>query len=135
IVDTGSWYVHHCPTGQIRKVRATGGIYRVRPAHWQPDPDPWGLGVGWSDQNPYRLARLLTSPRPAVRDSAQRRLTALGKSAARALPKAFDFTPDLRARQHAVWALAGIPDDAAAAALRSWLDTNDADLLITTARA
>lgn len=30
IVDTGSWYVHHCPTGRIRKVPATGGIYRVR---------------------------------------------------------------------------------------------------------
>ncbi len=30
IVDTGSWYVHHCPTGRIRKVPAQGGIYRVQ---------------------------------------------------------------------------------------------------------
>jgi putative membrane-bound dehydrogenase-like protein len=29
IVDTGSWYVHHCPTGRIRKTAALGGIYRV----------------------------------------------------------------------------------------------------------
>ncbi len=30
VVDTGSWYVHHCPTGRIRKSPALGGIYRVR---------------------------------------------------------------------------------------------------------
>jgi putative membrane-bound dehydrogenase-like protein len=30
VVDTGSWYVHHCPTGRIRKAPAQGGVYRVR---------------------------------------------------------------------------------------------------------
>ena len=30
VVDTGSWYVHHCPTGRIRKTAAFGGIYRVK---------------------------------------------------------------------------------------------------------
>ena len=30
IVDTGGWYVEHCPTGRIRDSRAPGGIYRVR---------------------------------------------------------------------------------------------------------
>ncbi len=30
LVDTGSWYVHHCPTGHIRHSPAAGGIYRVR---------------------------------------------------------------------------------------------------------
>ncbi|HKX60208.1 MAG TPA: PVC-type heme-binding CxxCH protein [Verrucomicrobiae bacterium] len=29
VVDTGAWYVHHCPTGRIRKAPAQGGIYRV----------------------------------------------------------------------------------------------------------
>jgi putative membrane-bound dehydrogenase-like protein len=29
IVDTGSWYVQHCPTGRIRQAPAQGGIYRV----------------------------------------------------------------------------------------------------------
>jgi putative membrane-bound dehydrogenase-like protein len=29
VVDTGSWYVHHCPTGRIRQTAALGGIYRV----------------------------------------------------------------------------------------------------------
>jgi putative heme-binding domain-containing protein len=28
-VDTGSWYVQHCPTGRIRQAPARGGIYRV----------------------------------------------------------------------------------------------------------
>lgn len=37
IVDTGSWYVHHCPTGSIRKSPAPGGIYRVR---WNSKPAP-----------------------------------------------------------------------------------------------
>jgi putative membrane-bound dehydrogenase-like protein len=30
VVDTGSWYVHHCPTGRIRKTAAEGGLYRIR---------------------------------------------------------------------------------------------------------
>jgi putative membrane-bound dehydrogenase-like protein len=30
VVDTGAWYVQHCPTGKIRNSRAPGGIYRVR---------------------------------------------------------------------------------------------------------
>jgi putative membrane-bound dehydrogenase-like protein len=28
-LDTGSWYVQHCPTGRIRQAPARGGIYRV----------------------------------------------------------------------------------------------------------
>src|SRR6185503_11559262 len=30
VIDTGAWYVQHCPTGKIRNSRAPGGIYRVR---------------------------------------------------------------------------------------------------------
>lgn len=30
VVDTGSWYVHHCPTGRIRKTAAEGGLHRIR---------------------------------------------------------------------------------------------------------
>jgi putative membrane-bound dehydrogenase-like protein len=41
VVDTGSWYVHHCPTGRIRKSPAQGAIHRVR--HGQPGtPQPRG---------------------------------------------------------------------------------------------
>jgi putative membrane-bound dehydrogenase-like protein len=30
VVDTGGWYVQHCPTGKIRNSQAPGGIYRIR---------------------------------------------------------------------------------------------------------
>jgi len=30
VLDTGSWYTDHCPTGKIRESPAKGGIYRVR---------------------------------------------------------------------------------------------------------
>jgi putative membrane-bound dehydrogenase-like protein len=30
IIDTGSWYVHHCPTGHILNSPARGGVYRIR---------------------------------------------------------------------------------------------------------
>jgi putative membrane-bound dehydrogenase-like protein len=30
VLDTGSWYVQHCPTGGVRKSPAKGAIYRVR---------------------------------------------------------------------------------------------------------
>jgi putative membrane-bound dehydrogenase-like protein len=30
VVDTGAWYVQHCPTGRIRKAPAQGAIYRVQ---------------------------------------------------------------------------------------------------------
>ena len=30
IIDTGGWYVQHCPTGKIRNSKAPGGIWRVR---------------------------------------------------------------------------------------------------------
>lgn len=36
IVDTGAWYVHHCPTGRIRPAPAQGGIYQVRFDHAEP---------------------------------------------------------------------------------------------------
>jgi putative membrane-bound dehydrogenase-like protein len=48
VIDTGSWYVHHCPTGQIRKVRAAGGVYRVRAAGAKPVDDPLGLKIDWA---------------------------------------------------------------------------------------
>jgi putative membrane-bound dehydrogenase-like protein len=30
VIDTGAWYVQHCPTGRIRKAPAQGGIFRIR---------------------------------------------------------------------------------------------------------
>lgn len=39
VIDTGSWYVHHCPTGRIRNTQASGGIYRIKgPANFRSGP-------------------------------------------------------------------------------------------------
>src|SRR5688572_8592549 len=38
VIDTGGWYVQHCPTGKIRDSRAPGGIYRVRRKDARPAP-------------------------------------------------------------------------------------------------
>lgn len=40
VVDTGSWYEHHCPTGRIRKAPAEGALYRVGPSLRTPPPSP-----------------------------------------------------------------------------------------------
>ncbi|HUF62225.1 MAG TPA: PVC-type heme-binding CxxCH protein [Verrucomicrobiales bacterium] len=32
VIDTGAWYVQHCPTGKTRDTMAPGGIYRVQAA-------------------------------------------------------------------------------------------------------
>ena len=43
VVDTGSWYVQHCPTGKIRVSPAKGAIYCIRYAAKQRPTDPRGL--------------------------------------------------------------------------------------------
>src|SRR5262249_32397098 len=113
VVDTGSWYVHHCPTGQIRKVRAAGGIYRVRAAGSTPIDDPLGLKIDWSGAPSAELARLLADRRPVVRDRAQRTLSARGKAAVGPLASLLEGKTAVGVKQHGVWALAGMADDAA----------------------
>src|SRR5206468_11198692 len=71
VIDTGGWYVQHCPTGRIRDSRAPGGIYRVRYAKAKASNDPWGLKENWSQTSVQRLIELLADIRPAVRDRAQ----------------------------------------------------------------
>src|ERR1043166_2161574 len=58
VVDTGAWYVQHCPTGKIRNSRAPGGIYRVKSKE---DHTPSTIGVGgnsWTE-SAENLRRLL----------------------------------------------------------------------------
>jgi len=64
VVDTGGWYVQHCPTGRIRDSRAPGGIYRVRYAKARPPSDPWGLKENWSQPSVQRLIELLATSGP-----------------------------------------------------------------------
>src|SRR3954469_8967030 len=81
VVDTGSWYIHHCPTGQIRNSPATGGVWRVRREGAKPVKDPRGLKIEWAGAAPAELARLLRDARPVVRERAQRELGNRGAAA------------------------------------------------------
>jgi putative membrane-bound dehydrogenase-like protein len=124
VIDTGSWYVHHCPTGQIRKTEWKGGIYRVRPEKMPPIDDPWGLKIDWK-QTPDKMTPLFNDHRPAVRDKAKQTLVRHGKEAVPALTKVVhkagsNKVSTLEAQQ-AVWALATIDDEAALPALRTAL--------------
>jgi putative membrane-bound dehydrogenase-like protein len=134
VVDTGSWYVHHCPTGKIRKVRAAGGIYRVRAAGARPPADPLGRKIDWAGAPPARLAGLLADRRRVVRDRAQRTLSARGKAAVALLAAVLQGKADLSAKLHAAWALAGVADDSALPPLRKALTSPEPDVAATAAR-
>lgn len=45
VVDTGAWYVQHCPTGRIRTSKAPGGIWRVRAARQAPAAEAASIPV------------------------------------------------------------------------------------------
>jgi putative heme-binding domain-containing protein len=135
VVDTGSWYVHHCPTGSIRKTRAPGGIWRVRRAAAARPADPWGLKEDWAKAAPERLCGLLADPRPAVRGRARLTLAARGQPAVPALAAALGKAADTAVRQQFVWALAGVADESALPPLRQALVSSDPDVAATAARA
>jgi putative membrane-bound dehydrogenase-like protein len=68
VIDTGSWYTQHCPTGRIRNSPATGGIYRVRwtrgasgPAASDETAAIWLMASGGFDRNRLREALLSTN--------------------------------------------------------------------------
>ncbi|HYT89980.1 MAG TPA: PVC-type heme-binding CxxCH protein [Gemmataceae bacterium] len=133
VVDTGSWYVHHCPTGQIRKVRAAGGIYRVRAVGAAPIADPLGLKIDWDRATPRQLAALLADRRPVVRDRGQRTLGARGAAALDALGSVL-ADGGVGAKQHALWALVAIPAPTSRPLLLRGLQDAEPDVTATAAR-
>lgn len=153
VIDTGGWYVQHCPTGRIRNSRSPGGIHRVRFQHARPLADPWGRGIQWTRLSTRQLVSLLEDPRPAVRDAAQRRLTAKGNAAVAPLAEFLsNASPDSRpasspsvgnsesparlsAQTHAIWALAGIATEKSRAVLRRLLLADEPVVVILAARA
>lgn len=135
VIDTGSWYVHHCPTGQIRKTGAVGGIYRVRRKGSRPLGDPWGLKEDWQGASLEGLTALLGDARPAVRDRAQQALAARGKAAVPVLATVLSRPAGVTSRQHAIWALTAIADDTSLGPLRQALSDPDSDIAATAARA
>lgn len=134
VLDTGSWYVHHCPTGQVRKAKATGGIYRVRHTKATPLADPWGVKIDWPKLDVPSLVKLLSDRRPAVADRARQALTAQGAAAVPALAALLSGNEPLPVKQHAVWALTAMEGPATLAMLRATLQSNEPDLVAQAAR-
>jgi hypothetical protein len=135
VVDTGAWYVQHCPTGRIRSSPSTGGLFRVRAKEGTAPEDPWGQAIAWRRISAERLAELLSDARPAVRDRAQQSLSARGENAVRSLATVLSAEAPIRARQHAIWSLAAIQDDSASATLREALGHADSDVVVAAAPA
>ena len=135
IVDTGGWYVQHCPTGKIRNSRSPGGIYRVRFKDAKPVAAPWGLSVRWSRLSTKELAGLLGDARPAVRDRAQLSLATKGEGAVSALAPLLKAGATPTAKRHAVWTLAALPGEKSRALLRDLLGESDPILVTLVARA
>ena len=119
IVDTGSWYTQHCPTGRIRQSPARGGIWRVRhPARARPE-DPRGDSLPWAGVRVADLAARLGDARPAVRDRAGALVAGSGSEAIAPLTALLTRAEPLEAARQAVWALARIPDPRALVPLRT----------------
>ena len=126
VVDTGAWYVQHCPTGKIRNSRAPGGIYRVRPVDAKKEKDPWGLRIPWDKASHDQLAGHLADPRPAVRDRAVRLLQERGDVSR--LAAVLSSPVEISVKLRAVRCLAGT-------ALRDALATPEAPVAAAIARA
>ena len=135
VVDTGSWYIHHCPTGRIRNSPAPGGIYRVRFQAAARVEDPRGLKLAWKNLPASELILRLADHRPTVRDHAVEALVRLGAAAVPSLRSTLADSPSGIAKQHAVWALARLESEPAKAALRETLTSADKDLVALAARA
>jgi HEAT repeat protein len=133
IVDTGGWYVEHCPTGRIRDSHAPGGIYRVR---WKGAPklaDPRGRSLNWSGATSAELAERLRDTRPIVAQRAAAEL--VRRRAAPSLSGALRAGASLDAQLHALWSLAQVPGAGALGLLREQLNGADATLVCAAARA
>src|SRR5262249_36206574 len=94
-----------------------------------------GLQINWREASAGSLAALLGDRRPVVRDRAQRELSARGKAAVPALAGLLADTTNVTAKQHALWALAGIADDSAVVPLRKALADANPDIVAPAARA
>jgi putative membrane-bound dehydrogenase-like protein len=134
VVDTGAWYVQHCPTGRIQRSAAEGGIYRVRCVAAHPTADAWGTGIDWPSLSVEQLLALLADERPRVADRAQRQLEQHAGDVASLLAQWVAGRPPDESRQRAVWLLAQRGDEASLRLLRSWLIQDDPELAAAAAR-
>ena len=134
VLDTGGWYVQHCPTGKIQPSKAPGGIYRVsNPGATKPE-DPWGRSIDWGGAALDELVRRLGDSRPMVCDRAVAELARRSVGVVPAIESWLPTTADREARPRAAWLLARLPDPAALAALRRLVDQDEPELVAAAAR-
>ena len=134
VIDTGAWYVQHCPTGRIRAARSRGGIYRVRRAEARKPDDPRGLGIDWAGLPASRLAELLGRSPPSRARSGRPRDDRARRRRDRLL-EGIVLGRAAVGKVEAVWALAAMPGLAALKALRSALGDADEEVACAAARA
>lgn len=103
-VDTGSWYVHHCPTGRIRNSPATGGLWRVRHRDWPRQTDPRGLKLDWKTPSTAQLTERLLMPEPVIRERARVALERRSEASVHLARLVLSDEP-LAARASSAWAL------------------------------
>ena len=139
VIDTGGWYVQHCPTGRIRDSRAPGGIYRIRrqdAVNEKPNrAQAWGLELDWKNASPEQLCGLLSDPRPMVRHRAGLLLRRHDDRAVGPLGRTLEHAEDAQTKQLAIWALAGCTDPSSLEPLQQALESDQSEVVMTAARA
>jgi putative membrane-bound dehydrogenase-like protein len=130
VVETGGWYKLCCPTSQLEKPAALGGIYRVRRADTSPPPDPRGRSIDWTGLDVDGLVRLLSDTRPAVVERATEGLVRRGDAAVPPIAALLDASraPRRDTRLAAVWTLARLDGPESIAAVRKALLDPEADV-------
>lgn len=137
VVDTGGWYKLCCPTSQLEKPAALGGIYRVRRADTAPPADPRGRAIDWAGLDIDGLVRLLADARPAVVERATEVLVDRGDAAVAPIAALLDVSqaPRRDTRLAAVWALARHDTPESIAATRAAFADPEADVRRAAAHA
>lgn len=94
VVDTGGWYVQHCPTGRIQASNAPGGIFRVRrPGPRRAAPPARSPDAAMLSEEPdgaVRAARLGSFGAAALRPLLRSENAAVRRAGADALARAGD---------------------------------------------
>jgi putative membrane-bound dehydrogenase-like protein len=135
VLDTGSWYVQHCPTGRMRSTSAPGAIYRVRPARSKAMADSYGLDLDWSGVLTADLVNRLDDSRPAVRDRTVNALVQRGPEAVAPLRSWIRSAADAELASPALGVLARMGGREALDELRGTLDHSNPTLAANAARA
>ena len=138
LIDTGGWFNISCPFSEMAKPEIPGAVYRIRRSRTEPEKDPRGLSLNWSDPSFEELFARLGDVRPFVRDRAVATWHALGQRssgdvAARFLRETLTANTLNRpesalARRNAVWAASRIGTDAARLAVVAGLEDPQTDV-------